>query len=43
MMSGDGSLGYYSCDTSHYLSHHRNDDGNSDDEIIEVSAGNGIH
>ena len=41
-MSGVRSLGYWSRETSHYLSHYRNNDGISEDEIIEVSSGNGI-
>ena len=38
MMSGDGSLGYWYNDTSHYYSYHRNnDDEISEDEGLELS------
>ena len=38
-MSGDGSLGYCSLETSHFSHCHFNDDGISDDEILGVSVG----
>ena len=41
-MSGDGSIEYWSQETSHYSSHHCNSDGISDDICIEVSADDGI-
>ena len=41
-MSGDVSLGYWSRETSHSLSHHHNNDDISDDESLEVSDGDGI-
>ena len=43
MISGDGSLVYWSRETSHSSSHHCNDDSISDDESIEVSAVDGRH
>ena len=40
-MSGDGSIGYWSHDTSHYSYHRFNDGcGISEDEGLEVSLGN---
>ena len=43
MIRGDGSLGSLSCNTSHYSSHHRNeDDVSSEEEGIEVSSGEEI-
>ena len=41
-MSGDGSLGYWSRETSHSSFRHCNDGGISEDESIEMSAGYGI-
>ena len=41
MMSGDGSLVYWSCETSHYFFHHHNADCLSEDEVIEVSVSDG--
>ena len=43
MMSGDVIIGYWSRETSHYSSHHRNIDGICDDEIIEVYLSYIIH
>ena len=40
-MSGYGSLGYWHLETSHSSSHHFNYNGISDDEILEVFAGDG--
>ena len=40
-MRGDGGLGYQYQDTIHYFPHHRNGDGISDDEILEVSDSEG--
>ena len=40
-MRGDASLGYWSYETSHSSSHHCNDDEISDNEILEVSSGDG--
>ena len=42
MMNGDGSLEYRFRETRHSSYHHCNDNGISDDEIIEVSLGDGI-
>ena len=39
MISSDRNLGYWSHDTSYYYSHHRNGDDISDNESLEVSAG----
>ena len=41
-MRGDGSLGYLSRETSHYSSHHHNNDGISDDESLAVPVDDGI-
>ena len=38
-----GSIGYWYRETSNFPSNHRNNDVISEDEIIEVSAGDGIH
>ena len=40
-MSGDGSLGYWSCETSHSSFQLSNSNGIFDDESLEVSAGDG--
>ena len=40
-MSGGESLGYWSRETRHYSTHHRNEDEISDENIIEVSSGDG--
>ena len=40
-MSGDGGIGYWSQETSHYSLLNQNADGISDDESLEVSAGDG--
>ena len=40
-MSGDVILGYWSQDTSHSSSHHRNGNVISDDENIGLSVGDG--
>ena len=40
-VSGDGSLGYWSCETSHSSFQLSNSNGIFDDESLEVSAGDG--
>ena len=42
-MNVEESLGYWSLETSHSFSHHRNENGISEDKIIEVSTGDGKH
>ena len=41
-MNGDGSLGYWSIETSHYSYNHFNNDVISDNDSIEVSTGDVI-
>ena len=38
-MSGNGIIGYWYREISHYSSHHCNNDGIFDDKILEVSTG----